>query len=251
MTAAAVVLRLDPGDDREAEFLPRLPAARVEDVLLQEREEALHAGVVARAVGAPHRPDQPVVLEQPLGPLRAKLAASVRMADRADRLPQSDRVAQRRPRQRSLHARVDRVADDLVAADVLDRADVELALTSGVLGDVPEPDLVRGIGGELMPDDAVLVDDREEVIMRGRPGGAGLGTLLVMAGGDSSDAAEPMHAVLADGDAVLVGQFIGEESVAEGRIIAVSLVEDVDEVSIVPVPLGDRGLQPLVVPLGR
>ena len=35
---------LDPGDDREPELLPGLPAAPVEDILLQQREERLHRG---------------------------------------------------------------------------------------------------------------------------------------------------------------------------------------------------------------
>ena len=31
--------------------------------------------------------------------------------------------------------------------------------------DVPQPDPVRPVGDELVPDDAVLVDDREEVVI--------------------------------------------------------------------------------------
>ncbi len=116
---------------------------------------------------------------------------------------------------------------------------------------VPEPDCVWSIGGELTPQNAVFVDDREEVIMRGRPGGAELGTLLVMAGRDARDAAEPMDTILTDGGAVLVRQLIGEEPTSEGHVVAVSFVEDVDEVSIVPVPQRGRSLQLLVIPQGR
>lgn len=111
-----------------------------------------------------------------------------------------------------------------------------------MLRDVPESKLVRRVGGERTPDHAVLIDDREEIIVRGGLGGSGLGALLVMTGRDASYAAGPMDTVLTHGDAVFVGQFIGEESVSEGRIILVSLVEDADEVSVVPVPLRDRSL---------
>jgi hypothetical protein len=57
------------------------------------------------------------------------------------------------------HPRVHRIADDPVGAGVFDRAEVELALTGGVFGDVGQPELVRPRGGEL-PLDQVVVHRR-------------------------------------------------------------------------------------------
>jgi hypothetical protein len=37
----------DPGDDGDAQFVATVPAAAVQHVLLQEREERLHGGVVS------------------------------------------------------------------------------------------------------------------------------------------------------------------------------------------------------------
>jgi len=50
---------------------------------------------------------------------------------------------------------------------------------------------------------------------------------------------------------VLVGQFVGEEPVAQRRVVLMKLVEDIDEVGVVPVTLGHRIFEPLVVPLSR
>lgn len=150
-----------------------------------------------------------------------------------------------------LHPRVDRVAHNLVAEDVLDRADVELSLPCGVLGDVPEPDLVRGVGDELVADHAVLVDDREQVVVRRRPSRSGLGPLLVVAGADPGDAAEPVHAVLTGLDAVFEFELVGEEPVAERRVVGMQIMQRVDDVRVVPVTSADRVFEPLVVPRGR
>src|SRR5690606_10190283 len=58
--AAAVVGPLDPGHDRDAQLVAGGPGAPVEDVLLQEREERLHGGVVARGADSAHRSDHAV-----------------------------------------------------------------------------------------------------------------------------------------------------------------------------------------------
>ena len=100
-----------------------------------------------------------------------------------------------------------------------------------------------------MADDAVLVDNREEVIVRGRAGRARLGALLVVAGVDAGEPAQPVHAVLADPDAVLEIELVAEEPVAQGRVVGMQFVELVDEVGIVPVPLTHRAFKPLVVRL--
>ncbi len=52
-TASAVKL-LDPGHDRDPQFLAGVPNSAVEDVLLKQREEGLHGGVVAGRADASH-----------------------------------------------------------------------------------------------------------------------------------------------------------------------------------------------------
>ncbi|NMF10273.1 hypothetical protein HF852_11810, partial [Corynebacterium xerosis] len=95
------------------------------------------------------------------------------------------------------------------------------------------------------------VHAREEVVVGRRAGGTGLGPLLAVTGADSSDAAQPVHPVLPDLDAVLVSEFVGEEPVAEGGVISVQVVQLVHQVRVVVVTPADRVLEPLVVPLGR
>lgn len=70
------------------------------------------------------------------------------MHDGVDRAPEGDRVGQGGDGELGGHAVADAVADDPVAAGVLDRAEVELALGGGVLGDVGEPQLVEPVGAE-------------------------------------------------------------------------------------------------------
>lgn len=114
--------------------------------------------------------------------------------------------------------------------------------------------LVRRGRAELVAHHAVLVEGGEQVVVRGRAGLAGLAVsafLLVVAGGDAGDLAEPVHTVLPDGDRVLLLELVGQEPVAQCRVVGVQLVQHVDEVGVVPVPLGHRLFEPLVVPLGR
>jgi len=89
--------------------------------------------------------------------------------------------------QGGLHAFIDRVAHDPAREGVLDRAQIELALGRGVLGDVGEPQSVGRLRGELSAHE-VIVD-----------GGAGLQAPAAPAGdhrGDPVLAAEAMHTVL-------------------------------------------------------
>ena len=90
------------------------------------------------------------------------------------------------------------VADDLVGVAVLDRAQVELALTGGVLGDVSEPDLVRCRGGmrEVVGDAALVVDAREQVVMDRRSRLTGLAWPAVVGGEDTRARAQSPDAVL-------------------------------------------------------
>ena len=149
LSASAVVGPFDPGDDGQAELVAGGPAAAVQDVLLQQREEGLHRGVVGAGPDPAHRPVQ-----------AGGCAARGRRRESGTGCP--DRSARRcrpagaaRPRcARAATAswavirEVDRVADDPVGADVLDRAQVELALGGGVLGDVGQPQQVRRARGE-------------------------------------------------------------------------------------------------------
>src|SRR5690606_31578879 len=63
LATSPVVGALDPGDDRDAQLLAGGPGSPVEDVLLQEREEALHRGVVARCADSAHRADHAVAAD--------------------------------------------------------------------------------------------------------------------------------------------------------------------------------------------
>jgi len=56
----AVILPLDPDDDREAQFLPGGPPLLVENVRLKQGPEALHGRVVAGGADSSHRSDHVV-----------------------------------------------------------------------------------------------------------------------------------------------------------------------------------------------
>lgn len=83
----------------------------------------------------------------------------------------------------------------------------------------------------------MLVHDGEQVTVWGWSGLAGLALLLVMAGRDTGDPAEPVDAVLASPEAMLVEQFVAEEPVAERGVVLMDVVEDIDEMCVIPVPL--------------
>src|SRR6185312_17571623 len=55
LTASTVVGAFDPGDDGNAQLLAGVPAAAVQDVLLQQAKEALHGRVVTGGPDAAHR----------------------------------------------------------------------------------------------------------------------------------------------------------------------------------------------------
>ena len=63
LPATAMVSALDPGDDRDPELLSGPPALAVQDVLLQQREEGLHRGVVPGRADFPHRSDEVVTVQ--------------------------------------------------------------------------------------------------------------------------------------------------------------------------------------------
>ena len=52
-------------------------------------------------------------------------------------------------------------------------------------------------------------------------------------------AAQTLHPVLAGSDPAFSGELVGDEPVAEGRIVGVDLASGMDEVSVGPVPPRD------------
>jgi len=56
---------LDPGHDRDPQFLAGGPRSAVEDVLLQQAEEGLHGRVVTCRPDPRYRANDPVQVERP------------------------------------------------------------------------------------------------------------------------------------------------------------------------------------------
>lgn len=95
LAAFAVVLRLDPGHDREPELLPGAPPPGIENVLLQQRKERLHRSIVPARPDPSHRPGQTMSAQQaPIG-RRPELGSAVGVDDGAGRVAKRDGVAQR------------------------------------------------------------------------------------------------------------------------------------------------------------
>src|SRR5690606_21658580 len=76
-----VIGPLDPGHDGDPKFLAGGPGAAVEDVLLEQREEALHGRVVAGRADAAHGSDHVVTVECTDEFPASKLRPSVRVDD--------------------------------------------------------------------------------------------------------------------------------------------------------------------------
>ena len=124
---------VDPGHDRDPQLLTGRPALPVEDVLLQQGEERLLRRVVTGRADPAHRADHAV----PVQLWSSFLDRNWPAVDVQDR-PGDHRtisaapregIVERRDRERGFHARVDAVTDDPVGVHVLDRAQVQLALT--------------------------------------------------------------------------------------------------------------------------
>src|SRR5699024_357335 len=127
LPAAAVIGPLDPGNDRDPELLSGPPALAVQDVLLEQRKEGLHRGVVASGTDLPHRSDEVVTVQSVHELPRPKLRPAVRMHDAAsDATAAGSGVVQGVHRQTRLHPGVHGVADDPAGEHVLDGAEVEL-----------------------------------------------------------------------------------------------------------------------------
>ena len=142
------------------------------------------------------------------------------------------------------------MANDPVRKDVLDRAKVKLAFPGVMFGDVGQPNLVRSLCFEVMPDPAMVINGCEKIVMNRRAGPAGLALLSGVRSPYPTDPAKPVNPVLRTLDP-FVFEFIGEEPVTQGRVILVEVVKDVDDFGVVPLTLRDRSFEPFVIPLGR
>jgi len=122
LSAASVEGAFDPGDDRDAQFLPGAPRAPVQDVLLKQGEEGFHRRVVTGSADASHRSDQAVAVKSAGETAAAKLASPIASNHAAgDLAAAGDGVLDGFDGQALAHPVADRVADDPVGADVLDR----------------------------------------------------------------------------------------------------------------------------------
>ena len=134
-----------------------------------------------------------------------------------------------------------RVADDPVGEHVLDRAEVELALAGVVLGDVGQPQLVRRVGGEV-------------AVRRGRRAPAARPCRSCRAAScrtrSTSRCREQIrHAVRSAIALAGVAGLVGQEPVAELRVVAVGVEQRVGPIRLVELGVGDRVGQPPVVGL--
>ena len=118
-----------------------------------------------------------------------------------------------------------------------------------MFGDVGQPEPVRAIGGELMPDAPGLVHDRAKVVVDWRA------CLLAVPAALLSERAPPA-VVAADPPRRPishrlsgVASFIGQQPMPEFRVILVSIEQRVGAIRLHPISVRDRLLQPSVVGL--
>src|SRR5699024_2189075 len=81
LSSSAVVGAFDPGDDRDAELFSGPPAIAVQDVLLKQREQGFHGGVVAGGPDLAHRSDEVMTVQSVHEAPRSKLGSAVRVHD--------------------------------------------------------------------------------------------------------------------------------------------------------------------------
>ena len=153
-------------------------------------------------------------------------------------------LLERRDREAGLHPRVDGVADDLVAEAVLDRAEVELALAGPVFGDVDQPQRVR-----------LPAAVKSRCTRSSKAGVPGLRSSCRCGprGLPNTDhqpfaRADPPRGPVGHRLALLAG-LVGQEPVAELRVVAVGVEQRVRPVRRHPLGVGDRLGQPAVVRL--
>lgn len=161
----------------------------------------------------------------------------------------SDSVIERCDCEPGLHPRIYGVADDPVGEDVLERTDVELAFIGPVFGDVTDPQFVRRVGLELVPDPALLVRHRAEVVVDRR---AGLLTVLAALLPERAPPAvvraDPPGSPLGH-DLAGVAGLVEEEPVTELGVITMGVEQRVGPVGLFELGVGDRVGEPTIVGL--
>jgi len=124
LLASAVVGLLDPGHDRDAQLLTGALGAAVEDVLLQQAEEAFPGGVVATGGDLTHRSDQAMVGQGRQEVPAAKLRPAVRVRHTVgDIAVHRNGILERTNGETRLHPGADQAPEDLVPEHVLDHAE--------------------------------------------------------------------------------------------------------------------------------
>lgn len=119
----------DPSDDRDAKLLSGVPALAIQDVLLEQGEEALHGGVIAGSPDTAHGADDAVTTQGDNEFSAAKLTSPVAVKHAAgDLRAAGHRVGQGLSGEPRRHPGVHRVADDPFGVHILDRTQVELAV---------------------------------------------------------------------------------------------------------------------------
>jgi hypothetical protein len=169
LSSLAVILRFNPGDDGEVEFLSRAPALTIKHVLLQESEEALHGGVVARCSNSTHGPNESIVLEDTDKGFGPELTTPVGVDNGAHWTSRHNGVAKCSNCERGLHSFIERIANNAVGIQILHRTAVDLAFTRSVLSDVSQPDLIGPRGGEVT---------LQQVVVHWGSGALGVGLFL-------------------------------------------------------------------------
>lgn len=171
--AAGVVERLEVVEDDELGLTAgREPAVRllVEQLALQGGEHALGQRVIEAIRDAAHARQRPVPAQLPIQSVTGVLAAPVAVMDHPGDMPAAavHGHANRVDDQVGLAVRRHRPADDQAAEDVGNACQVEPALHRRHVGDVGDPQLVRGRRDEVAVDAVgrdvglrVLPGDRE------------------------------------------------------------------------------------------
>ena len=170
-----------------------------------------------------------------------ELRASVRMYGATGHLAAaSHRHGEGVDGQDGLHPVTDRVADDPARPDVLDGAQVELALAGVVLGDVGQPQPIRRLGAEVPPDQ-IVVGRRARLL-------AVLAALLAEHAPPLVVRADPPHPPVTAAVPGAAG-LISEQAVAELGIVTMGVEHGIGQVRLLEVPVGDRVGEPAVVGL--
>ncbi len=245
LPAASVVGVLDPEPDCVVALVVGAPAAAVEHVLLHQGPEGLHRGVVPGGGDSAHRALQPGDGQDRAEGPGTELGGFNRSECTTTTPPGRRRaIAVRKAVAASCAViRSSIAADDAVAEQVLDRAAVDLPLGGRVLGDVGDPHLIGALGGGV-PLHVVVVHRRARALARTSPALAHRGRpqLLLRAQSPDPPLAREVASKL---------DFVGEEPVAELRVVAVGVDQGVGEVGVLEIAPTHRRGEPGVVGLGR